>query len=99
MNRSSTKSEKGESSKTPMTEPLTPTIPSPINSLEVPKHWFENHTAFGRWNDTVKHRSLSYVDILNYNFFLFEDLILSLPLSNQLPVSCWILALLLTTFL
>ena len=48
MNKSATKSEKGELSKTPMTEPVTPTIPSPLNSLDVPKQWFENHTAYGR---------------------------------------------------
>ena len=48
-------------------------MPSLLASLEVPKNWFENHTAFGRWINTFKHRSLSFVDILDYNFFLFED--------------------------
>ena len=56
-----------------MQDTPTPLIPSPLTSLEVPKHWFENHTTFGQWIDTFKHRSLSYVDILDYNFFLFED--------------------------
>ena len=69
----STKSEKEESSKSPRQETPTPSIPSPLASLEVPKSWFENHTAFGRWIDTFKHRYLSYVDILDYDFFLFED--------------------------
>ena len=56
-----------------MQETPTAFIPSPLTSLEVPKNWFENHTAFGRWIDTFKHHSLSYVDILDYNFFLFKD--------------------------
>ena len=73
LNQSSTKFEKGETSRSLMQETPTPSIPSPLTSLEVPKHCFENHTAFGRWIDTFKHHSLSYVDILNYNFFLFED--------------------------
>ena len=73
LNRSATKFEKGETSRSPIQDTPTPTIPSPLNFLEVPKHWFENHTAFGRWIDTFKHRSLSYIDILFYNFFLFED--------------------------
>ena len=68
-----TKSEKGETLKSPRQETPTLSIPSPLTSLEVPKNWFENHTAFGRWIDTCKHRSLSYVDILDCNFFLFED--------------------------
>ena len=29
--------------------------------------------AFGKWIDVFKHRSISFVDILDYNFFLFED--------------------------
>ena len=74
MTKSASKFEKGESSKTPMSEQVTPNIPSPLNTLDVPKQWFENHTAYGRWIDTFKHRSLSYVDLLDYNFFLFEDL-------------------------
>ena len=73
LTRSSIKSEKGETSKSPMQETPTPFIPSPLTFLEVPKNWFENQTAFGRWIDTFKHCSLSYVDILDYNFFLFED--------------------------
>src|SRR5688500_11290391 len=73
LTRSSTKSEKGESSKSPMQETPIRSIPSPLSSLDVPKNWFENHTAFGRWIDTFKHHSLSFVDILDYNFFLFED--------------------------
>ena len=64
---------KGESSKSLMIESTTPFIPSPLTSLDVPKTWFKNHTAFGRWIDTFKYRSLSYVDILDYNFFLFGD--------------------------
>ena len=74
MNKCGTKSEKGESSKTKMPEPITPIIHSPLNSLDVPKQWFENHTAYERWIDIFRQRSLSYVDILDYNFFLFEDL-------------------------
>ena len=74
MNKSGTKSEKGESSKTKIPEPITPIIHSPLNSLDVPKQWFENHTAYERWIDIFRQRSLSYVDILDYNFFLFEDL-------------------------
>ena len=73
LTRSSTKSEKGETSKSPMQETPTSFIPLPLTSLEVPKNWFKNHTAFGRWIDTFKHRSLFYVDILECNFFLFED--------------------------
>ena len=72
--KSGTKYEKGESSKTKKSESVTPAIPSPLNSLDIPKQWFENHTAYGRWIDIFKNRSLSYVDILDYNFFLFEDL-------------------------
>ena len=29
--------------------------------------------AFGKWIDVFKHRFISFVDILDYNFFLFED--------------------------
>ena len=29
--------------------------------------------AFGKWIDVFKHRSISFVDFLDYNFFLFED--------------------------
>ena len=39
----------------------------------VPKSWFENHVVFGRWINVFKHRSISFVDILDYNFFLYED--------------------------
>ena len=72
LTRSSIKSKKGETSKSLMQETPTPFISSPLTSLEVPKNWFENHTAFGRSIDTFKHRLLSYVDVLNYKFF-FED--------------------------
>ena len=74
MNKSGSKSKKGESSKSKMAEPITPIVHSPLNSLEVPKQWFENHTAYGRWVDIFRQRSLSFVDILDYNFFLYEDL-------------------------
>ena len=73
LNRSAKKFKKGETSRTPIQDTPTPTIPSPLNSLEVPKRWFKNHTAFGHWIDTFKHCSLSYIDILDYNIFLFED--------------------------
>ena len=56
-----------------MTELTTPFIPSPLTSLEVPNNWFENHLAFGKWIDVFKHRPISFADILDYNFFLFED--------------------------
>ena len=71
--KSISKLEKGESS-TPITEPISPSVPSPVNFSNVSKDWFENYTAYGRWIDIFKNRSLSYVDVLNYNFFLFEDL-------------------------
>ena len=29
--------------------------------------------AFGKWIDDFNNRSISFVDILDYNFFLFED--------------------------
>ena len=74
LNKSGSKSEKGESSKSKRAEPVTPIIHSPLNTLDVPKQWFENHTAYGRWVDIFRQRSLSFVDILDYNFFLFEDL-------------------------
>ena len=80
-----TKFEKGETSRSPIPDTPTPTIPSPINSLEVPKHCFENHTAFGRWIDTFKHRSLSYIDILDYNIFLFEDFEIISSLIQSTP--------------
>ena len=74
ISKSASKFEIGESS-TPMTEPMSPTVPSPFtSSSEVPKQWFENYTAYGRWIDIFKNRSLSFVDFLDYNFFLFEDL-------------------------
>ena len=73
LTRSSTKFERGESSKSPMDEPITPSIPSPLSAVEVPKSWFENHMAFRKWIDVFKQRSISFVDILDYNFFLFED--------------------------
>ena len=69
---SSTKSKKGEPSKSPMAEPITPSIPSPLSDVVVPKSWFENHVAFRKWIDVFKHRSISFVDILDYNSFLFE---------------------------
>ena len=47
LTRSSIKSEKGESSKSPGFETPNLTTPSPLASLEFPKNWFENHTAFG----------------------------------------------------
>ena len=72
MSRSSSKSEKGESSKSQMAEPITPVV-SPLHTFDVPKQWFENHTAYGRWVDIFRQRLLSFVDILDYNFFLFED--------------------------
>ena len=72
LSKSSSKYEKGESSRTPMAEPVSP-VPSPLNTFEVPKIWFENHTAYGRWVDVFRQKSLPYVDILDYNFFLFED--------------------------
>ena len=71
--RSATKSKKGESSKTPGFETLNLSIPSPLTTVEVPKSWFENHMAFGKCIDVFKHRSISFVDILDYNFVLFED--------------------------
>src|SRR5688572_14139710 len=73
LTRSSTKSEKGESSKSPMQETPISFIPSPLTAVEVPKSWFENHMAFGKWIDVFKHRFISFVDILDYNFFQFED--------------------------
>ena len=73
LTRSSTKSEKGESLKSPRQEPTTPSIPSPLIIVEVTESWFENHMAFGKWIDVFKHRSISFVDILDYNFFLWED--------------------------
>ena len=56
-----------------MVEPITPSFPSPLCDVVVPKSWFENHVAFGRWIDVFKHHSISFVDIVDYNFFLFED--------------------------
>ena len=73
LTRSSKKSERGESSKSPMNELTTLFIPSSLTSLEVPKNWFENNVAFGKWIDVFKHHPISFVDILGYNFFLFED--------------------------
>ena len=73
LTRSSTKSERGESSKSPMEEPITPSILSPLSAVDVPKSWFENHMAFGKWIGVFKQRSICFVDILDYNFFLFED--------------------------
>ena len=73
LTRSATKFEKGESSKTPGFKTPNASIPSPITVIEVPKSWFENHTTFGNWIEVFKHRSISFVDILDYNFFLFED--------------------------
>ena len=71
--RSSTKSKRGESSKSPMDKPITSSIPSPLSDVVVPKSWFENHITFWNRIDVFKHRSISFVDILDYNFFLFED--------------------------
>ena len=73
LTRSSKKSEKGKSSKCPGLETPNPSIPSPLTAVEVPKSWFENHMAFEKWIYVFKHRSISFVDILDYNFFLFED--------------------------
>ena len=73
LTHSSIKSKKGESSKSPGVEALSPSIPSPLTTVEVPKSRFENHMALGKWIDVFKHRSISFVDILDYNFFLFED--------------------------
>ena len=56
-----------------MNEPISPVIPSPLTTFDIPKIWFENHTAYGRWVDVFRQRSLSFVDLLDYNFFLFED--------------------------
>ena len=72
LTRSSTKSERSESSKSPMTEQITSSFRSPLCDVAVPKSWFENHVGFGRWIDIFKHRSISFVVILDYNFFLFE---------------------------
>ena len=71
LSKSSSKHEKGESSR--VNEPISPVIPSPLNTIDIPKIWFENHTAYGRWVDVFRQRSLSFVDLLDYNFFLFED--------------------------
>ena len=67
------KLDKGESPKIPGSETLNSSISSPLAVVEVLKSWFENHMAFGKWIDVFKHRSVSFVDMLNYNFFLFED--------------------------
>ena len=56
-----------------MQETPTPFIPSPLSPVEVPKSWFENHMAFGKWIGVFKHCSISFVYNLDYNFFLFED--------------------------
>ena len=58
--------------RSPGLETPAPSIPSPL-TFEVPKTWFENHTTFGKWINVYRQRSLSFVDILNYTFFLFED--------------------------
>ena len=63
--RSSIKSEKDESSKSLGLETQNLIIPSLLASLEVPKNWFENQIAFGRWIDIFKHHPLSSVDILD----------------------------------
>ena len=89
MNWYATKLEKGETSRSPIQETPTPSIPSPLTSLEVPKHWFENHIAFGRWIDTFKHRSLSYLDILDYNFFLFKDFDINSSFIQSNPGKLW----------
>ena len=65
LTRSSTKSEKGETSKSPIQETPTPSIPSLLIAVEVPKSWFENHMAFGKWIDVFKHCSIFFVDILD----------------------------------
>ena len=72
LSKSSPKPVKGESSRTPIAEPVSP-ISSPLHTSDIPRIWFENHTAYGRWADLFRQKSLSYVDILDYNFFLFED--------------------------
>ena len=65
-----------------------PIISSPLASLEVPKNWFENNTAFRKWIDIFKHRSLSFVDIpissCSKIFMLFP------PSFKQLLESCLI---------
>ena len=71
--RSFAKFEKGESSKTLGLETPNLSIPSPLTAVEVPKTWFENHTTFDKWIDVFKHRFISFVVILDYTFFLFED--------------------------
>ena len=98
LNRSTTKFEKGETSRSPIQETPTPIIPSPLNSLEVAKHWFENNTAFGRWINTFKiahyHTLIFLTTISSY----LKILRLALHSSNQLPVSRWILVPFLTLF-
>ena len=86
LTRSSTKTEIGETSKSPMQETPTPSIPSPLSAVKVPKSWFENHIAFGKWIDLFKYPSISFVDILDYNFFLVE-LKSSLHLLSLLQVN------------
>ena len=56
MNKSGSKSEKGELCKNKMAEPITPSIHSPLNTVDVPEQWFENHTAYGRWIDIFRQR-------------------------------------------
>jgi predicted component of type VI protein secretion system len=70
---SSIKFETGESLKSLGLKTPNSTIPSPLAFLEVLKNWFENHTDFSQWIDIFEHRSLSFVDFLDYNFFLFKD--------------------------
>ena len=53
--------------------------------MEVPKSWFENHIAFGKWIDVFKYRSISFLDILDYNFFLFEDFEIIYAFIESIP--------------
>ena len=70
-----------------MQETPTPFIPLPFGAVEVPKSWFKNHMAFGKWIDVFKHRSISFVDILDYNFFLFKDFEIISAFIESTPVN------------
>lgn len=74
LTRSSIKCEKRESSTSQGLETPNPSIPSSLTVVEVPKSWFENHMAFRKQINVFKRHFVSFVETLDYNFFLFEDI-------------------------
>ena len=69
-----------------MDEPITPSIPSPLSAVEVPKSWFENHIAL---NNVLSLLLISWIT----TSFSLKILKLSLLLFNQLQV-CFLIQVL-----